>query len=248
MRRLFSILACLLFLHTLPAHAQDMIPVDQVQFVGPGGNVGAFPSTARISQVSVDANGTNVTFDKGTLPSTRGGTGWPDTCVPFGGCKEPGIDMGALQYSFGLVLKVNGQWVGSAPIENWYGRMNGTGPLQDQTVSCPTGTGQIHCNLFYDSRWPLLNQVTPRPGDTIGVFVVAGDARNNFFVTQERSNIVTIQLPATGQTQTFNFDQSVPTPPVPVPAPTPVPVPPTPLPSTDTAVIPLLQQIVSLQQ
>ncbi len=203
-------LAHVVFDSTLAAAQTDMIPASQITFVGPGGSdIGAWPITTGVTRVAFTQRGTGVEFaPKGALPVTRGGSGWPDTCVPFETCKEAGgtIDMGALQYSFGLVLKVNGQWFASAPIESWYGRENPGGAINDQTVVCPSGSGQIHCNWFYaNDRWPNLFSARPQEGEQIGVFVIAGDARNGFNPLHERSNIVVLNLPATGAEVSFDF-------------------------------------------
>jgi hypothetical protein len=187
--------------------AQNVIAAERVTFEGPGGNVGRMNETAKITRVEVGANGVNVEFTK-----KDGGDRWPNTCgAPFADpaddCKEDGgrIDMGALQYSLGFVLPVNGTLYGSAPIEYWYGWRDGTGAIQDQSVTCDNGRGQIQCNIYYDGRWPNLRQARPAAGDEIGVFVVAGDARNNFVPLQERSNIVTFRLPAPGATTVVEY-------------------------------------------
>lgn len=193
------------------AFAQNVIAAERVTFEGPGGNVGAMSEVTKITHVLVDDRGIVVTADKLTLPVTRGGSGWPDTCTPFETCKEPGIDMGALQYSIGFVLPVNGQLFGSAPIENWFERDHGgTGNLTDQSVTCTNGVGQFQCNIYYDGRWPNLRQVRPQPGDEVGVFVVAGDARNNFVPLQQRSNIVTFKLPPPGGRVELDYAQTQP--------------------------------------
>lgn len=224
-----------LLLVAAPVRAQgDMIPVNQVTFVGP--DASAWPITAALTRVTFTGAGTGLTFTKGGLPVTRGGDGWPDTCTPFETCKEPGLDMGALQYSMGVVLKVNGQWFASAPVESWYQRVNPGGAINDQTVVCPSGSGQLHCNWFYDpSRWPNLASAHPDPGEPIGVFVVAGDARNGYNPLRERSNIVLLNLPPTGAETVFDFPAFA------APSPTvvlqPVPSLPPTLPSTDTGAI-----------
>lgn len=188
------------------AGAQNVIAAERITFEGPGGNVGAMRETTQITKVEVNDKGIVITAGKLALPVTRGGSGWPDTCVPFDTCKEPGIDMGALQYSLGFVLPLNGQFYGSAPIENWYERPNGgTGNLTDQSVACANGIGQFQCNIYYDGRWPNLKQVRPQPGDEVGVFVLAGDARNGYVPLGERSNFVTFKLPAPGGSTTVEF-------------------------------------------
>jgi hypothetical protein len=198
------LLALLLLLRSSQAHAQtDAIPVSDIEFVGPGGNIGAFPVTTAITRVEIGLKGVSVEFTKKDGPNR-----WPDTKD-----MESAGGMGPLQYSVGLVIQVNGRWYASAPIEFWYGRgPEGTGQIQDQTVTCASGQGQIHCNWFYaPDRWPHLFDARPQAGETLGLFVVYGDARNNMYtsasgqVIHERSNIVTFQLPATGQAAVFDY-------------------------------------------
>lgn len=205
--------------------AQPSIPTPQ--FVGPGARSGSFPVTTKITHVSVGPNGVNVTFGKKDGPGR-----WPDNTTP--GWKDP------LQYSVGFVLQVAGQWFASAPIEYWYGRVDGTGPIQNySTPTCANGAGQFRCNIFYDQRWDPLQHAVPKAGDAVGVYVVAGDARNDYMPVQERSDIVVITLPAEGQTAEFDFGGDVPPPAVcqdpkannvgkPLPCTYDVPVPPTP--------------------
>lgn len=246
--RLSTIGAIVALLFAGPAYAQDAIPRADLTAVGPGAESSDFPLTTLITRVTFNTNGMEVDFGK------KDGLGrWPDG-------RTAGWD-GDLQYSVGLVLKVNDWWYASAPIENWHGRTGATGPLQDQTVTCPQfpqNMGQIQCNLFYDRRWDPLQTRRPAPGETIGVYVVSGDARNSsFYGVRERSNVVLVQLPGQGQTAVFDFT-AAPPPPPPIVVPPPVIVPP---PVTPPPVVPppapppsaldyteLLKQIIAAQQ
>jgi hypothetical protein len=177
--------------------ATDMIPVGSIQFVS-GPDIGAFALTTKISQLNISPAGIECVFDKRDAPNN-----WPDT-APAGGT-EPGIKMGALNYSIGVACKVNGQWVASAPVETWTGRnvLGGNVTLQD--IADGTGRGQFAANWFYDARWGALNGYNPKPGEEIGVFVCAGDARNNYCPIQERSNIVLIPMVAPGQSASYSW-------------------------------------------
>lgn len=189
---------CLL---SIPTQAQDAIPINLVQFIGPGGDIGSWPITTLISQVDIKLNGVEAQFDKRQGPGR-----WPDNTTP-------GWD-GPLQYSLGLVLKVYGQWYASAPIETWYGNNVIGGPIQEP--------GEIPLNWFYDARWGPLWGYQPVTSEHIGLFVVAGDPRNNFTPVRERSNIVLLTMPAPGTVARFNFV----TPGFPPPPPPPSPLPP----------------------
>lgn len=192
------------------AAAQDQIPLAQVNFVDPGGDLGAFAITTSISHVDITDNGVNVTFDK-----RDGDNRWPDFTEPSG--------FGPLQYSLGLVEKINGVWYANAPIETWFGNNTIGGPIQSAT--------QISGNWFYATRWGPLYNYQPQPGEQLGLFVVAGDPRNNYTPLHERSNIVLFNLPSPNTTASFDFPVQAPTPPPDIPpAPTPAVVvtPPTP--------------------
>lgn len=174
--------------------AGDMIDVGSIVWTG-GPNLGSFARTSTIQQLQLRTTGVHVDFDK------KDGAGrWPDNTTP--GWEGP------LQYSIGMVLKVNGTWYGSAPIELWYGLDESGGQIQAQTVplatACPGG-GQVPNNWFYDARWGALHCYQPKPGEQIGMFVVAGDPRNNFTPVTERSNVVLIPLPTDGVPATFSL-------------------------------------------
>lgn len=138
-------------------------------------------STA-ITEVRLDLDNVRVTFDKQDGPNR-----WPDITPPGWS--------GTLQYSLGLCLRPSGSWVCSAPIELWHGKDGSGGQIQQN--------GQIPKNWFYDGRWGALNGYQPKAGEQIGVFVLAGDARNAFNPNQERSNIVLFKLPADGTPARF---------------------------------------------
>lgn len=233
------------------ANAQEL-PVNQVRFVA-GPDISNFAQTTSVTQVLVQANGTELQFSK------KDGAGrWPDNVTPGWA--------GALQYSIGMCVNVSGEWVCSAPIEVWFGRVGATGPIQDNTVSCAQGYhGQVACNWFYDNRWGPLNGHQPAPGEQIGMFVVAGDARNNFNPIRERSNIVLLTMPNPGETRTFNYNEVVPqpvivtpppAPPVVVPPPPPVvvvpppppPVVPQPIDVSNGAIAELARQVLACNQ
>jgi hypothetical protein len=227
------LLASLLLALASPVRSQEL-PINNVHFVA-GPDISTFAQTTSVTLVDVGLGGTNLTFDKKDGPNR-----WPDNVTPGW--------TGALQYSLGLCLNIGGSWTCSAPIENWYRRQDGSGPIQQQSNTCTAGHGQVQCNWFYDGRWAPLNSHQPAPGEQVGIFVVAGDARNDYNPVRERSNIVLFNLPGEGQTAQFTYAPSAPQPvPVPTPAPTPTPAPvPTPVPSTDlvsTGIIAQLQQL-----
>jgi hypothetical protein len=169
----------------------DALAIETVTFVG-GPDVSAWPVTTTITRVDVHLDGVEIHFDKRDGPNR-----WPDNTTP--GWEGP------LQYSLGMVLKVNDHWHASAPIETWFGKNVIGGPIQSQDIG--DGRGQVGANWFYDSRWSPLHTHQPQPGESIGLFVVAGDARNSFNPLKERSNIVLITLPQPNTTGVFTFTE-----------------------------------------
>lgn len=199
--KLFTILLCVLLLSVAPVAAQDAI--NPVTFVG-GPDINTFAVTTRITAVNVTLTGVDTQFTK------RDGPGrWPDNITPGWS--------GSLQYSLGLCEHLAEGWFCSAPIETWFGNNNIGGAIQAQDPP------QVSKNWFYDGRWAPLNSHQPAPGEQLGLFVVAGDARNAFNPVKERSNIVLITLPAPNTTAVFTFGEPAPLPPPTVPPVLPVP-------------------------
>ncbi len=64
-------------------------------------------------------------------------------------------------------------------------------------------------NWFYAAdRWGPLATHQPAPGETIGLFICAGDCRDGvsaYSPVHERSNVVLFQLPNPGEQPTINF-------------------------------------------
>jgi hypothetical protein len=122
-----------------------------------------------------------LVFDK-----QEGEDRWPDVT-------PPGWD-GPLQYTLGLAEYIDGQWYGSAAIQFWYGLESSGGnvALDDQ----------VAVNWYYDGRWGALEGRQPETGETVGVFVVAGNVRGVTDGSQspvmERSNIVLCAFPDVG--------------------------------------------------
>jgi hypothetical protein len=138
-------------------------------------DLGSWPETAKITSVDFSTGYMLVDFDRRDGPNR-----WPDT--PFGA--------GDLQYTLGICGNRNGQWYCSAPIQFWYGR--------DLAASAPAG--DIGLEWFYDARWGGLLGFQPAIGETIGVFVAAGNLRDASYTMAtcprvcERSNVAFVQF------------------------------------------------------
>jgi hypothetical protein len=112
---------------------------------------------------------------------------WPDV-VP------PGWS-GNLQYTLWIVLNINGQWRASGCIEYWRGLYENGGPVTNYAQ-----------DWYYDPiRWGPMAGHQPAPGEQVGFFITAGDARNNGpYAVKERSNVVIVSFPNSGG-QSFRF-------------------------------------------
>jgi hypothetical protein len=136
-----------------------------------------WPETAQITALTLGPTGISIDFTK------RFGAGsWPDII--------PKNFTGYIEFTLGMALKIDGQWYCSAPIEFWRDRDIGGGPPQDYAL-----------NWFYEpARWAPMTYHQPAVGETIGIFVVAGDMRgtNATESVPERSNVVLVPMPGPG--------------------------------------------------
>jgi hypothetical protein len=136
-------------------------------------DLASWPQTATITNVQFQGGGPFlVDFDK------RQGSGrWPD--VQFGD--------GSLQYTLGMCVNPGSSgWYCSAVVQFWYGRdLNASGPAS-----------AIGSEWFYDpGRWGPIVGYQPQVGETVGLFVAAGNLRGSAFTRAscpmvcERSNV-----------------------------------------------------------
>ena len=171
---------------TTPDPGPTTLDLNEVTLYDNPADLASWPITTEITLVEF-ADHVHVSFSK-----QDGEDRWPDV-VP------PGWD-GPLQYTLGLAESIDGQWYGSAAIQFWYGLYSSGGnvALDDQ----------IAVNWYYDSRWGELAGRQPETGETVGVFVVAGNVRGVTDGSQspvpERSNVVLVPFPdVDGATYTF---------------------------------------------
>ncbi|HEX3704606.1 MAG TPA: hypothetical protein VHU82_14845, partial [Vicinamibacterales bacterium] len=96
---------------------------------------------------------------------------WPDV----------GFGEGSLEYTLGMCVNIQGTWNCSATVQFWFGRDLGASGRPDE----------IGINWWYDGRWGNLLGYQPAFGETVGIFVAAGNLRDNGnVITKERSNVV----------------------------------------------------------
>lgn len=218
--RVFVSTSLLVLALAAPAAAQDAIDLRLATIERSASDVATWPIVTAITRLELGAGDCGVEFDK-----KAGFDKWPN--VPI-----PGWNGGAIQYTLWMVRIVNGQVYTGGGIEFWDGRVGGCGPAAEYIK-----------NWYYDSSWgPLHDAGELTPGERVGFFVTAGDARaKDVRIITARSAVVAVPWPG-GAGGTFTFGPVAPPPvvtpppviivppPVPVPAPAPTPAP---LPSTD---------------
>lgn len=214
--------ACALALTPALASAQDMLPLASATIHSSPTDIASWPVTTQITRVAMDPTaGVSLDFEAKDR--------WPDYAVP-------GWDGGTIQYTVWVCIQYDG-WQCAGFVQFWKGR-------SDTDGSNPAIIAGWKNYAYAADRWGVMAAYVPKAGDTVGLFVSAGDARGTGGVTsvKERSNVVTFQLPA-GDTGVWAF--TVNADPVPVPV---VVVPPTPAPSPAPTPSPdLAAQVQALQ-
>ncbi len=129
-------------------------------------DLGSWAQTANITYADTSGEFVVVDFDK------RDGPGrWPDV----------GFGSGSLEYTLGMCANIGGQWNCSAVIQFWSGR----------DLQAGGHPWEIGLNWYYDRRWGNLMGYQPACGDIVGLFVAAGNLRDNGnVITKERSNVL----------------------------------------------------------
>jgi len=160
----------------VPGAAGDQINMAAAAIYNSPTDLASWTVSTAITSVNFLGDGISVQFSKKDGPGR-----WPDVT-------PPGWD-GALEYTLGMCLNINGQWDCSAVIQVWNGLDPAGGP--------PSGIGQ---NWFYDPlRWGPMTGHQPAHGETVGIFVCEGDCRNNtkgdLSPLRERSNVVLVKFP-----------------------------------------------------
>jgi hypothetical protein len=126
----------------------------------------SWAETSAITYVQFTDDAILVDFDK------RDGPGrWPDV----------GFGSGALEYTLGMCVNIQGTGHCSATIQFWYGR-------DLEASGLPS---YIAANWWYDPRWGALQGYQPSCGETVGIYAAAGNLRDSGnVIAKERTNIV----------------------------------------------------------
>jgi hypothetical protein len=144
----------------------------------------SWAETAKITSITFYPDSFYVDFDKRTGPNR-----WPDT--PFGD--------GNLEYTLGLCVNIGGHWYCSAVVQFWFDRDLGASGIP----------GDVGFEWFYDrARWGPMTGYQPSDGETVGIFVCAGNCRNNEAgdrsYVKERSNVAFVPWSNRGE-GSYNF-------------------------------------------
>ncbi|MBI4347826.1 MAG: hypothetical protein HY553_13300 [Elusimicrobia bacterium] len=161
-----------------PAPGADAIDLSQVTILNSPSDVAGWAKTARVTSIDLRApDGIVIDFTK------KDGQGaWPDVPDPSRWGTDPGI-----QYTIWMVLRIGGRWYAAGGMQNWTGRPRTGGPPSEFT----------HNWYYAADRWAPMTDYPVRPGERVGFFVTAGDARNNGrTLLRERSNVVLLDFPA----------------------------------------------------
>jgi hypothetical protein len=143
-----------------------------------------WPATATLTKLDFRPSGLHIEHTKTDA--------WPNVPDETKWAKGDGV-----QYTVWLFAHINGQWYASGGIEFWKGCDQNGGPPE-----------QFGHNWFYaHDRWHELADYQPNVGELVGFMVSAGDARDKGkSLVQERSNIVRIPFPKSGDVVTFSPD------------------------------------------
>lgn len=184
---------------------KDGIDLGAVQYHN-SPNVSAWPATATITKLEFRQTGVHVEHTRNQGPSA-----WPNF-------RPAGWD-GDLQFTLWIFLNIGGQWHGAGCIQFWQSCDQNGGPPEEFAK-----------NWYYAAdRWAPMTGHQPQKGETVGFMVSAGDARNDgAHSVDERSSIVAIPFPASGDIYLFPAGTPEPSPEPPTPL-----VPPTPVPTDD---------------
>jgi hypothetical protein len=159
----------------------DAPALAQVTVLNSPMDIAAWAEAATVTLLDLAPTGVHIEFSKRDGPGS-----WPEAPAS------------ATQYTLWIVLKVGGAWYTTGCIGFERGTDRTGGPLTEYAT-----------NWYYDAaRWAPMTGHQPQPGELVGFFVSAGNARNvldhSGTSVLERSNVVWIAFPdASGAVFTF---------------------------------------------
>jgi hypothetical protein len=185
----------------------DAIDLSTVEIHNSPPDIATWPATVPITELTMSPTA-GLTFAANVPPA------W-DYHMPGWGNPAAG-DPGNILYTVWTIVKVAAAWHGAGFILMWKGRPATGAPILKQWREW----------AYARDRWGAMVDYVPKVGDEIGFLLSAGNARNERGVTslRERSNVVSVRLPAE-DTGIFRFEGNELPPPIdPPPAPRPTDV------------------------
>jgi hypothetical protein len=154
----------------------DMLDLTSVAVYNSPTDIASWPITERI---------TSITF--GPYGPSAGVTITTDPVLPNYWKLILDSSGDNFQYTVWAVVNVGGRWYTSGFIQMWQGRGNTGAPILTDFAT----------NWAYDRRWGPMMGHQPSPGEQMGFFISAGNARGIYDVTsvRERSNVVVVPVP-----------------------------------------------------
>jgi hypothetical protein len=172
---------------TFSAFTYTPFSLSQATIVSSPYDFANWAETAKITSVVFTRDYFAVDFDRRLGPNR-----WPDVT-------PPGWD-GSLEYTLGMCINKNDHWYCSAVVQFWH----------ERELSASAPPSHVGFEWFYDgARWGPMQGYQPQDGETVGIFVCAGDCRNNDGGTgsrvKERSNVAFVEWSnGGGVSYTFN--------------------------------------------
>jgi hypothetical protein len=156
-------------LSTVSGFSYQPFSLSQATMVSSPQDFANWAETTKITSITFYPDSFWVDFDKRTGPNR-----WPDT--PFG--------TGSLEYTLGMCINKDNHWYCSAVVQFWF----------ERELSASGVPNHVNFEWFYDfARWGPMTGYQPQEGETVGIFVCAGDCRNNDAgdrsYVKERSNV-----------------------------------------------------------
>jgi hypothetical protein len=171
-----------------PVSSFRYVPFDlhQAIIVNSPQDLANWPEGAHITSVTFTGEAFLVDFDKRQGPGK-----WPEMTPPGWS--------GGIQYTLGMCVNKNQQqWFCSGVVQFWDGR----------ELEASTPPSYVGRNWFYDGRWAAIIGYQPEDGETVGLWVGAGNLRDGSNLSLascprvcERSNVAMVTWQNSGFAQ-----------------------------------------------
>lgn len=156
-----------------------MIDLSQVKVLGGAAGVLQFPASARLTSFGIVPNAMEI--------RTTGTESWSPVPLDANGTTQLA--------TLWVFLFVNGQWCAAGAERLRPSQVNGVKPVAEPAaggLSTLVGNGWL-----YDvNRWHEMANYNPKPGEAVGVMVVAGSTRSDDKTpTRARTQVIVVEWP-----------------------------------------------------